>query len=157
MGKERLRPLDEIIEAGDPNPGIRPEDGLEGEHSDPGTVVIVGATGDLTARKLLPALDKGSSLPLTLSQLFFHLIDTHLGSLKFGQMEPAILFMQNLFRRSISSLHFHHWHRTYGRYRFLWRSPGSLKKSLLGKYSLRRTCGHRPIAAAARHKVYPPW
>ena len=56
MGKERLRPLDEIIEAGDPNPGIRPEDGLEGEHSDPGTVVIVGATGDLTARKLVPVL-----------------------------------------------------------------------------------------------------
>ena len=56
MGKERLRPLDEIIEAGAPNPGIRPEDGLEGEHSDPGTVVIVGATGDLTARKLVPAL-----------------------------------------------------------------------------------------------------
>ena len=28
-------------------------------------------------------LYKGSSLPLTLNPLFFHLIDTHLGSLKF--------------------------------------------------------------------------
>ena len=56
IGKERLRPLNEIIEAGIPNPEIRPEDRLGGEPSDPGTLVIVGATGDLTARKLVPAL-----------------------------------------------------------------------------------------------------
>jgi glucose-6-phosphate 1-dehydrogenase len=56
MGKDRLRSQDNIIETGTPDPGILPEDGLEGEHSDPGTIVIVGATGDLTARKLVPAL-----------------------------------------------------------------------------------------------------
>jgi len=54
--KDRLRPLDGIIEAGDSNPAIRPEDCLWVEPSDPSTVVIVGATGDLTARKLVPAL-----------------------------------------------------------------------------------------------------
>ncbi|MBW2538913.1 MAG: glucose-6-phosphate dehydrogenase, partial [Deltaproteobacteria bacterium] len=56
IGKDRLRPLDEIIEAETSNPGIRPEDCLGVEHSDPCTIVIVGATGDLTARKLVPAL-----------------------------------------------------------------------------------------------------
>jgi glucose-6-phosphate 1-dehydrogenase len=56
IGKDRLRPPGEIIEAGTSNPGIRPEDCLGVEHSDPSTVVIVGATGDLTARKLVPAL-----------------------------------------------------------------------------------------------------
>ena len=56
IGKDRLRPLDEIIEAGISNPEIRPEDCLGVENSDPSTVVIVGATGDLTARKLVPAL-----------------------------------------------------------------------------------------------------
>lgn len=56
IGKDRLRSLDEITEAGISNPGIHPEDCLGIEHSDPNTVVIVGATGDLTARKLVPAL-----------------------------------------------------------------------------------------------------
>jgi glucose-6-phosphate 1-dehydrogenase len=56
IGKDRLRPLDEMIEAGTSNPGIRSEDCLGVEHSDPCTIVIVGATGDLTARKLVPAL-----------------------------------------------------------------------------------------------------
>ncbi|PQP33895.1 glucose-6-phosphate dehydrogenase, partial [Desulfobacteraceae bacterium SEEP-SAG9] len=56
IGKDRLRPQDEIIEARTSNPRIRPEDCLGVAHSDPSTVVIVGATGDLTARKLVPAL-----------------------------------------------------------------------------------------------------
>lgn len=45
-----------IIEAGTPDPEIQPKDCLGVEHSDPCAVVIVGATGDLTARKLVPAL-----------------------------------------------------------------------------------------------------
>jgi len=47
IGKDRLRLSD---------PGIRTEDHLGIEHSDPSTVVILGATGDLTARKLVPAI-----------------------------------------------------------------------------------------------------
>jgi len=54
--KDRSRPVDEIIEARASNPAIRSEDCLWVEPSDPSTVVIVGATGDLTARKLMPAL-----------------------------------------------------------------------------------------------------
>jgi len=45
-----------IIEAGTPDPEIQPKDCLEVKHSDPSTIVIMGATGDLTARKLVPAL-----------------------------------------------------------------------------------------------------
>jgi len=45
-----------IIEAGTPDPEIQPKDCLGIENSDPCAVVIVGATGDLTARKLVPAL-----------------------------------------------------------------------------------------------------
>ena len=48
--------LDEVIEAVAPDPEIRPEECLGIEHTDPCTIVIMGATGDLTARKLLPAL-----------------------------------------------------------------------------------------------------
>ncbi len=56
IGKDRLRDTDGVIASGVPNPGTRIEDCLGVEHSDPGTIVIVGATGDLTARKLVPAL-----------------------------------------------------------------------------------------------------
>jgi len=39
-----------------PDLGVDPQDCLTVEPSDPCTVVILGATGDLTARKLMPAL-----------------------------------------------------------------------------------------------------
>ena len=39
-----------------PDLGIDPDDCLAAEPSDPCTIVILGATGDLTARKLVPAL-----------------------------------------------------------------------------------------------------
>ena len=48
--------MDEIEEARSPDTGLRTEDCLGIEHSDPSIIVIVGATGDLTARKLVPAL-----------------------------------------------------------------------------------------------------
>jgi glucose-6-phosphate 1-dehydrogenase len=48
--------MDKIEEARSPDTGLRTEDCLGVEHSDPSIVVIVGATGDLTARKLVPAL-----------------------------------------------------------------------------------------------------
>ena len=54
--KNKNNATDPIIEAGTPDPGIQPKDCLGVEHSDPCAVVIVGATGDLTARKLVPAL-----------------------------------------------------------------------------------------------------
>ena len=48
--------IDEVVEVRSPDTGFRTEDCLGVEHSDPSIVVIVGATGDLTARKLVPAL-----------------------------------------------------------------------------------------------------
>ena len=39
-----------------PDLGIDPQECLRPASSDPCTIVIVGATGDLTARKLIPAL-----------------------------------------------------------------------------------------------------
>jgi len=48
--------FDGVIEAIAPDPEIRPDKCLGIENSDPCTIVIMGATGDLTARKLLPAL-----------------------------------------------------------------------------------------------------
>ena len=48
--------MDQVIEARAADLNIRPEDCLEVKHSDPSTIVIMGATGDLTARKLVPAL-----------------------------------------------------------------------------------------------------
>jgi glucose-6-phosphate 1-dehydrogenase len=46
----------ETIAASAPDLGIDPRDCFGVEHTDPSTIVIVGATGDLTARKLIPAL-----------------------------------------------------------------------------------------------------
>ncbi|MBW2590488.1 MAG: hypothetical protein JRD71_07195, partial [Deltaproteobacteria bacterium] len=54
--KNKNNATNSIIEAGTPDPEIQPKDCLGVEHSDPCAVVIVGATGDLTARKLVPAL-----------------------------------------------------------------------------------------------------
>lgn len=48
--------MDEIIEARSPDIGLRTEECLGVERIDPCTIVILGATGDLTARKLIPAL-----------------------------------------------------------------------------------------------------
>jgi len=48
--------MGQVIEARAPDLKIRPEDCLGVKHSDPSTIVIMGATGDLTARKLVPAL-----------------------------------------------------------------------------------------------------
>ncbi|MGD8449346.1 MAG: hypothetical protein PVF36_08950, partial [Desulfobacterales bacterium] len=48
--------MGQVIEAITPDVNIRPKDCLGVKHSDPGTIVIMGATGDLTARKLVPAL-----------------------------------------------------------------------------------------------------
>ena len=39
-----------------PDLGIDPEECLAPQRSDPCSIVIMGATGDLTARKLIPAL-----------------------------------------------------------------------------------------------------
>jgi len=50
------RSMGQVIEAITPDLNIRPKDCLGVKHSDPGTIVIMGATGDLTARKLVPAL-----------------------------------------------------------------------------------------------------
>ena len=46
----------ETIAASAPDPGMSPKDCPGVEQTDPCTIVIVGATGDLTARKLVPAL-----------------------------------------------------------------------------------------------------
>ncbi len=48
--------MDEIIKATAPDLEIYPQECLGVYGSDPCTIVIVGATGDLTARKLVPAL-----------------------------------------------------------------------------------------------------
>jgi len=56
VGKDRLRKRDGIKASGVQDTGIGLEDCLAVEHNDPSTIVIVGATGDLTARKLVPAL-----------------------------------------------------------------------------------------------------
>ena len=45
-----------IVAATAPDLGLDPEECLAPEKSDPCTIVIMGATGDLTARKLIPAL-----------------------------------------------------------------------------------------------------
>ena len=50
-----------------PNLGVDPQECLAADPSDPCTIVILGATGDLTARKLIPALFdlyKKGGLPL---------------------------------------------------------------------------------------------
>ena len=56
IGKDRLKKKDGIKTADVPGPGVGLEDCLAVEHNDPSIIVIVGATGDLTARKLVPAL-----------------------------------------------------------------------------------------------------
>ncbi len=56
IGKDRLRETDGIITVDVPDPGINIENCQGLEQSDPNTIVIIGATGDLTARKLVPAL-----------------------------------------------------------------------------------------------------
>ncbi len=50
------RTIEAIIEGHAPNLGIPPEKCLIEGRSDPCTIVIVGASGDLTSRKLVPAL-----------------------------------------------------------------------------------------------------
>jgi len=45
-----------IIDAEAPDMGFSPKECMGVEHSEPCTIVIFGATGDLTARKLVPAL-----------------------------------------------------------------------------------------------------
>ncbi len=55
-GKDRLKETDGITAAGTPDSSIGLENCQMIEHSDPCTIVILGATGDLTARKLIPAL-----------------------------------------------------------------------------------------------------
>ncbi len=48
--------MGEIIKAEAPDLGIQPEDCLGVDRSAPCTIIIIGATGDLTSRKLVPAL-----------------------------------------------------------------------------------------------------
>lgn len=48
--------LEAIATASAPDLGLDPEECLAPQRSDPCTIVIFGATGDLTARKLIPAL-----------------------------------------------------------------------------------------------------
>ena len=45
-----------FVTASAPDLGIDPDECLAPERSEPCTIVIMGATGDLTARKLIPAL-----------------------------------------------------------------------------------------------------
>ena len=47
---------DETIAASAPDLGITPEDCLQIEGNDPCAIIIMGATGDLAARKLVPSL-----------------------------------------------------------------------------------------------------
>ncbi len=53
---ERENSMDNNIDVCAPVPKISPKDCTGIEHSEPNTIVIAGATGDLTARKLVPAL-----------------------------------------------------------------------------------------------------
>ena len=48
--------MDEIEDTRSPDTGLRTEECLGVEGIAPCTIVILGATGDLTARKLIPAL-----------------------------------------------------------------------------------------------------
>jgi glucose-6-phosphate 1-dehydrogenase len=54
--KNKSSATDLIIEVSAPAKEISPKNCIGIEHSDPCTIVIIGATGDLTARKLVPAL-----------------------------------------------------------------------------------------------------
>ena len=54
--KNKKNATNPIIEVSAPAHEISPKKCISVEHSDPCTIVIVGATGDLTARKLVPAL-----------------------------------------------------------------------------------------------------
>jgi glucose-6-phosphate 1-dehydrogenase len=54
--KNKNNATDPIIEVSEPAQEISPEEYLGVERIDPCTIVIMGATGDLTARKLVPAL-----------------------------------------------------------------------------------------------------
>jgi glucose-6-phosphate 1-dehydrogenase len=54
--KNKNNATDSNIEGSAPALEISPKKCIGVEHSDPCTIVIVGATGDLTARKLLPAI-----------------------------------------------------------------------------------------------------
>ena len=54
--KKKKNATNPIIEISAPAQEISPKKCISVEHSDPCTIVIVGATGDLTARKLVPAL-----------------------------------------------------------------------------------------------------
>ena len=59
MGENSLNPdemLNALAAANAPDLGVDPESCIMPRGSDPCTVVILGATGDLTARKLIPAL-----------------------------------------------------------------------------------------------------
>jgi len=51
FGSQRI-----TIKAKVPDPGLAPKDCMKVEHGEPCTIVIFGATGDLAARKLVPAL-----------------------------------------------------------------------------------------------------
>jgi len=48
--------MDEVVEDSAPDLGIPPEDCLKIEGNDPCAIIIMGATGDLAARKLVPSL-----------------------------------------------------------------------------------------------------
>lgn len=54
--KNENNAMDPVVEISTTAQEISPRDCTGIEHSDPSTLVIVGATGDLTARKLVPAL-----------------------------------------------------------------------------------------------------
>ncbi|MBW1992754.1 MAG: glucose-6-phosphate dehydrogenase (NADP(+)), partial [Deltaproteobacteria bacterium] len=52
----RPRPADAVVEAAAPDLGLPPQECLFTGRLDPCTIVIFGASGDLTVRKLMPAL-----------------------------------------------------------------------------------------------------
>jgi glucose-6-phosphate 1-dehydrogenase len=97
-----------------PDLGIDPHDCLAAEPSDPCTIVILGATGDLTARKLVPALfdlylEDGLPQP-------FQIVGcgrTELSSQAFrDHMEKALIaadmFDQQRWQAFASAIHYHH-------------------------------------------------
>ena len=55
-GSKQISELKTMASVSTPDLGIDPQDCLAVKPSDPCTIVILGATGDLTARKLVPAL-----------------------------------------------------------------------------------------------------
>jgi glucose-6-phosphate 1-dehydrogenase len=93
--------MDEILEAGAPDLRLRPEECLGVEHIDPCTIVIMGATGDLTARKLVPALFNlylNAGLPNS-----FHIVGcgrTKLSDEQFREKMKNALLTANLMNKS---------------------------------------------------------